>query len=294
MAFFNEVGKKVTKASHQTLQMGKDMADMAKLNTQISEEEKQLENLYLAIGEAYVEKYGINAEEFLKDRAVAAVNTKERLSALHKLVKGIKGMVQCPSCGADVDKNSAFCSICGKPLPKAPEEDKIPCSKCGELVPKYYKFCTKCGTPVVLVREEAADASEQVNVPSENVISSNHVVSEVEVETVEAEVQTVESEEVEAEAIEMEAVEAEGIEAVEAEELEEAETETVEVETETVEAVEAETETETVEVETEAKVEVKVEVETAPMPETSMKKCSNCGAEFDEEASFCDQCGTKL
>lgn len=48
----------------------------------------------------------------------------------------------CPSCGADIPKNTAKCPSCGKNMPK-------PCPKCGTAAEQGQKFCFECGTSLV-------------------------------------------------------------------------------------------------------------------------------------------------
>ena len=45
----------------------------------------------------------------------------------------------CPSCGAENDKDSAFCKKCGAPLVKK-------CPSCGADLDADAEFCDKCGT----------------------------------------------------------------------------------------------------------------------------------------------------
>ncbi|HCA30825.1 MAG TPA: antifreeze protein type I [Ruminococcaceae bacterium] len=48
----------------------------------------------------------------------------------------------CPSCGADIPKDTAKCPSCGKSMPK-------PCPKCGTPVEQGKKFCFECGASLV-------------------------------------------------------------------------------------------------------------------------------------------------
>ena len=45
MAFFNDIGKKIGSAAGATAAKAKDLAETTKLNSQVSDQEKQIEKL---------------------------------------------------------------------------------------------------------------------------------------------------------------------------------------------------------------------------------------------------------
>ena len=57
MAFFDEVGKKLTQASQDAIQKTKDMADITKYNSAISSEEKVLNDIYMQLGKVFYENH---------------------------------------------------------------------------------------------------------------------------------------------------------------------------------------------------------------------------------------------
>ena len=56
MAFFDDLSKKITDASTKTIQKGKDLTDVARLNSQISAEENRINTLYGMIGKQYMDR----------------------------------------------------------------------------------------------------------------------------------------------------------------------------------------------------------------------------------------------
>ena len=44
MAFFDELGKKVSEAGQKTLQKTKELSDTARLNSMLSDEERRIDN----------------------------------------------------------------------------------------------------------------------------------------------------------------------------------------------------------------------------------------------------------
>jgi len=54
MSIFDELGKKVTQTGQSVAQKTKDMADTAKINSMVADEEKKINNGYYQIGKMYL------------------------------------------------------------------------------------------------------------------------------------------------------------------------------------------------------------------------------------------------
>ena len=103
MAFFDELGKKISQTSQGVVQKTKDTAEVIKLNGMISDEEKRINNLYTQI-------------EDLKQQ-----------------IQHIKGVKVCNNCGAEIPENSMFCIGCGAKIVMQSEVNTnnfIRCVKC--------------------------------------------------------------------------------------------------------------------------------------------------------------------
>lgn len=152
MAFFDEVGKKLTKAGQGVAQSTKNVATVAKLNSAISDEEKNINRQLLAIGQAYFDLHKDNPEEAMAEAVGSIIRSQEQIARCKEQVRQIKGMVNCPNCGAEVAYSAAFCNACGHQMPQhAPQPaagNGSVCSKCGARLGPTQKFCTTCGTPV--------------------------------------------------------------------------------------------------------------------------------------------------
>ena len=55
MAFFEQLGKRLADAGQGVAQQTKNLADVTRLNSAISEKERKISQLYLAIGQSYYE-----------------------------------------------------------------------------------------------------------------------------------------------------------------------------------------------------------------------------------------------
>lgn len=154
MAFFDSISKKVSEASQSTIQKAKELSDVTKYNSMISEEEKKMNSIYLQIGKLYVSMYANHAGEEFAGLIVGITESEEKIAEYRKQIQIIKGIRRCEQCGAEVSKDALYCISCGAAMPKMENQensDYIKCAGCGAMVRKGMKFCTTCGRSMELV-----------------------------------------------------------------------------------------------------------------------------------------------
>ncbi len=162
MAFFDELGKKISDASQGVVQKTKDTAETLKLNSAISDEEKKIQTLFADLGEAFFNAHADDCEEAaLKDIVGEIIASKQKIEELSEQVRRLKGIIDCPYCGKQISYGVTFCSFCGKNVEEAladkQEEASAFCTNCGAAIEGGSAFCTSCGTPVA---QEPAPAQE--------------------------------------------------------------------------------------------------------------------------------------
>ena len=171
MAFFDDLSKKITDASTKTIQKGKDLTDVARLNSQISAEENRINTLYGMIGKQYMELHRKDAEGAFAGLVASVAEAEQNIAACRAKITELRAVPHCPNCGAELVKGAAFCGICGTPIPVAPapapvapapaapvEAPTTPvqsapaapavkfCPNCGVKMPADAQFCAECGT----------------------------------------------------------------------------------------------------------------------------------------------------
>ena len=162
MAFFDDISKKISKATQTVAQKTKDVTGVAKLNLSILEEEKKINKTYAEIGKLYVEKFADNADESMKELIATVKGAEDKISEYKEQIKEIKGVMVCEKCGAEVAANTAFCTACGNampvkesqteaeqsetPQPEAEQSAKKVCAICGVENEATSNFCIACGT----------------------------------------------------------------------------------------------------------------------------------------------------
>ena len=86
MSFLNNLGQKISDVSQTTIKKTKDLADTAKLNLNISEEERKIDTAFAQIGKWYVEKHREDADEDVKNWLEAIAVSAARMPMLHSAV----------------------------------------------------------------------------------------------------------------------------------------------------------------------------------------------------------------
>lgn len=141
MAFFDDLGKKISQAGQNAVQKGKELADIAKLNSAVYDEEKKIDDNYLEIGKLYASLHGENPDVDFAALIAAIHESEGKIVEYKQQIKDIKGVVCCEKCGAEVSSNAAFCSTCGAPMPVVkpvetqPEEEPVPAEAAEESEP---------------------------------------------------------------------------------------------------------------------------------------------------------------
>ncbi len=152
MAFFSEVGKKISTTSQNAVNKAKEVAEVAKINSLISDEENKINTNYYQIGKLYVALHKNDCEDNFATMINEIVNAEKRIVEYKEQIQTIKGIVKCTKCGAEVSMESAFCNACGAPMPvkkvEVANDNTVMCAKCNSRVKAGMKFCTACGSPM--------------------------------------------------------------------------------------------------------------------------------------------------
>ena len=127
MSFFDNLGQKLNDVGQTTIKKTKDLADTAKMNLEISEEERKISDAHEQIGKWYAAKYRRQAEPEIQNWMDAIVASEAKIKACRDNLGQIKGETSCPQCGASIAADAQFCPNCGqKIVPQQPAQDVTP------------------------------------------------------------------------------------------------------------------------------------------------------------------------
>jgi predicted RNA-binding Zn-ribbon protein involved in translation (DUF1610 family) len=113
MAIFDEIGRKISNVGQNVVKGTKDFSDISKLNTQISDEQRQLGQLFDQLGRLFYEQFGGSKEAPFREQCDAIEATIRRIEACQAEVSRIRGIKHCPSCGIELPAMTVFCGNCG-------------------------------------------------------------------------------------------------------------------------------------------------------------------------------------
>lgn len=154
MAFFDNLGKKISQAGQDALQKTREMADMAKINSMIADEEKRINNIYYQIGKMYAVLHLDDYENCFSSLMDSLNESENKIENLKVKIQELKNVSKCVHCGAEVSATAKYCNACGNAITNNSvdvfqDSNMIKCDSCGNMIKKDMNFCTKCGTPIV-------------------------------------------------------------------------------------------------------------------------------------------------
>lgn len=176
MAFWDNLSQKASETTSKAMMKAKEMSDIAKINSLISEEETRINNTYYQIGKLYATLHGNDYEEEFSGMIVTLAESEDKVKSYRQQIQDIKGVVRCQKCGAEVQLGVAFCSSCGTSMPKVQTvdtENMIRCENCGVMIKKGVRFCTSCGKPMnqLIVSEPIIES--EIEVEEKNKVCPN-------------------------------------------------------------------------------------------------------------------------
>ena len=152
MAFFNDLGKKITDTVDVVGKKTNEVVEIQKLRGQISGLERETAGCYEELGKLYFAKY--ENHEALPEEAETLCDTIAAnmvlITEYENEIAEMKGQQKCPSCGAIVKTDMNFCPKCGAKVKEeeAKEEeasDPCECAQTEEASEEKAADCC-CGT----------------------------------------------------------------------------------------------------------------------------------------------------
>ena len=101
MAFFGELGAKLTKTGQMTVQKANDLAEVTRLNMRTGELNKAIQEHYTKLGERYYALHAAGPEEDLAAICGLIDKANEELESIRLELQRIRQLKVCPACGAE-------------------------------------------------------------------------------------------------------------------------------------------------------------------------------------------------
>ena len=122
MAFLEKVSETLAAKGRDVADKAKEMAEVNRLNVQINSQKNTAEKIYAEIGRMVFE----NREDWknldVSGQLEQLDSIQTEITRLQEELYRVKGVRRCGSCGAEIDRDVAFCPKCGSVV-EAPEEE---------------------------------------------------------------------------------------------------------------------------------------------------------------------------
>lgn len=147
MAFLNDLGKKLggvaevaaekaKVAAGAAADKAKELAEVAKLNNEISAEQKQIDSLYAEIGKVIFERDKNDALSPVAEQCQKILAAQQSIAELNIRIQQVKA-------GDDRVVEAEVTPV----TPSAEQPVKKFCANCGTEIAPGSKFCQSCGSP---------------------------------------------------------------------------------------------------------------------------------------------------
>ncbi len=159
MAFWKD---NVGRMAHNAVTKSKEMAEITRLNLEISNQEQKIKELYTSAGEYLLNNPQLvdAQDETFSQKRESLAQLQEKIEQSRQALLDVRNINVCPSCGAEVNRSSRFCDRCGTEMVRTAldhEEAKPTCPSCGAEVEGGSAFCGACGAKL----NEEQPAQEQ-------------------------------------------------------------------------------------------------------------------------------------
>lgn len=118
---------KLNQMAQSAVSKSKEVAELAKLNLEISNLNQKIREIHTRVGAYVLEKGLLSEEGTIAEWAGKAADLKAEIEADQSRMNELKGVVICPGCGEAVPNTSRFCAKCGTAMVRKasePEEDE--------------------------------------------------------------------------------------------------------------------------------------------------------------------------
>ena len=193
MAFWSDLGKKISDTTQSVVEKTKISKDTMRLNGLISDEERNVQRIYAEIGRKYMELHGADGDPDFAGLMQEYQTSKAKMEEYRSQIRRNKHLLICAGCGAEIPETVLYCTRCGAENPvgkrlaeeqrqreeaeraareadlqaaAVPQTEPQPefCARCGQPRTAGAMFCTFCGAqfvpPVAAAPAPAAPAPE--------------------------------------------------------------------------------------------------------------------------------------
>lgn len=156
MAFFEQIGRRITDAGQGVAQQTKNLTEIARLSAKVSENKKKMSQILFEMGQDYYLKHKRDTDNEEQEYINRINLLFQEVIAFQDEIEKIKTADVCKVCGSRIAEGSCFCMSCGARLDSTAIESNLlaasnsvrQCPNCGAPVDDGSTFCTSCGSKI--------------------------------------------------------------------------------------------------------------------------------------------------
>lgn len=143
-------GDKLNQMTKSAVSKSREMAEITRLNMEISNQEQKIKELAAQLGMIVVEEHLLPEHEQVAGLVAQIVKLQGTIAQNRATIQDIRNINICANCGAEVSRASKFCDKCGSPMDRTVLDASVAsasptCPACGAQLEAGAKFCTNCG-----------------------------------------------------------------------------------------------------------------------------------------------------
>ena len=162
MAFWSDLGKKISDTTQSVVEKTKTSTDTMRLNGLISDEERNVQRIYAEIGRKYMELHGADGDPDFAGLMQEYQTSKAKMEEYRSQIRRNKHLLICAGCGAEIPETVLYCTRCGAENPvgkrlaeeqrqreeaeRAAREADLQAAAVPQTEPQP-EFCARCGQP---------------------------------------------------------------------------------------------------------------------------------------------------
>ena len=173
MGFFDNLGKKASKAYDATAEKTSKIAKEAKLRMKINENKSDIKDIYKEIGKKVYEKHvreeNIDIKTELEEECTKIDVLSAEIETCLKSILELKEKKQCENCHAEIELDNTYCPKCGAKQPEieVKEAEVVDMENDSQAEESEESNCSECSkgneNHSEEIKEENGESKQEVN-----------------------------------------------------------------------------------------------------------------------------------
>ena len=173
MGFFDNLGKKASKAYDATAEKTSKIAKEAKLRMKINENKSDIKDIYKEIGKKVYEKHvreeNIDIKTELEEECTKIDVLSAEIETCLKSILELKEKKQCENCHAEIELDNTYCPKCGAKQPEieVKEAEVVDMENDSQTEESEESNCSECSKEnenhSEEIKEENGESKQEVN-----------------------------------------------------------------------------------------------------------------------------------